>query len=43
MSLLDSLKIINAFHVQWDDEDFNDFLHRIDSEMSPEVIAAYDA
>ena len=43
MSLLDSLRIINAFHVQWDDEDFNDFLHRIDSEMSPEVIAAYDA
>ena len=43
MSLLDSLEIINAFHVRRDDEDFNDFLHRIDSEMSPEVTAAYDA
>jgi hypothetical protein len=43
MSLLDSLEIINAFHVQRDDEDFNEFLHRIDSEITPEVIDAYDA
>ena len=41
MSLLNSLDIINAFQVRRNDEDYNDFRHRID-DWSPEVIAAYD-
>ena len=40
--LLGSLDIINAFHVQRDDEDYNGFTQRIDG-GSREVDAAIDA
>ena len=42
MSLLGFLDIINAFHVQRDDEDYDAFTQRIDSGSS-EVDAAYGA
>ena len=42
MSLLGFLDIINRFHVQRDDEDYDAFTQRIDSRSS-EVDAAYGA